>query len=136
MAAAAGIAAAAASGDVAPRGVAGPILLDLTARRASQYDLRDLSVRAAAGTGRAAEPIATGAADDPAWRRDERRLVTSDDGARYAVGEIMADHRRAGPPRSALDAMLVLRIDGNRDSPALSVGGGVAGAVWEAGTRR
>ncbi len=34
--------------------------------------------------------------------------------------------------RSALDTMLVLRIDGQEESPTFSVGGGVAAAVWNA----
>jgi hypothetical protein len=62
--------------------------------------------------------------------------VTARAGGRYAVGETLADHRRVGPPRSALDAMLVFRIDGNNDSPTLGVGGGVAGAMWKAGVNR
>lgn len=62
--------------------------------------------------------------------------VTASAGARYAVGETLADHRRVGPPRSPLDAMLVLKIDGSNPVPALSVGGGVAGAMWKAGVNR
>lgn len=70
----------------------------------------------------------------PAWQLTGRfPEVTARSGARYAVGEALANHRRVGPPRSALDAMLVLRIDGNGDSPAFRLDGGVAGAMWEAG---
>ncbi|MBC9031755.1 hypothetical protein IAG41_05065 [Sphingomonas sp. JC676] len=73
----------------------------------------------------------------PAWRlTDKFPEVTARAGARYAVGDTLADHRRVGPPRSALDTMLVFRIDGSNDSPPLSVGGGVAGAMWKAGVTR
>jgi len=73
----------------------------------------------------------------PAWQLTARSAeVTARAGARYAVGDALADHRRVGPRRSALDAMLVLRIDGSNDSPPLSVGGGVAGAMWKAGVTR
>jgi hypothetical protein len=73
----------------------------------------------------------------PAWRLTAKfPEVTARAGARYAVGDALADHRRVGPPRSALDAMLVFRIDGSNDSPPLSVGGGVAGAMWKAGATR
>ena len=73
----------------------------------------------------------------PAWRlTDKFAEVTARAGARYAVGDALADHRRVGPPRSAFDAMLVFRIDGSNDSPPLSVGGGVAGAMWKAGVTR
>ncbi|MET0309557.1 MAG: hypothetical protein ABW023_12700 [Sphingomonas sp.] len=72
-----------------------------------------------------------------AWRlTDKFPEVTARAGARYAVGEALADHRRVGPPRSMLDAMLVLRIDGKNESPPLSLGGGVAGAMWKAGNSR
>lgn len=73
----------------------------------------------------------------PAWQLTAKfPEVTARAGARYAVGDALADHRRVGPPRSALDAMLVFRIDGSNDSPPLSVGGGVAGAMWKAGATR
>lgn len=73
----------------------------------------------------------------PAWQlTDPSSEVTARAGGRYAVGETLADHRRVGPRRSALDAMLVLRIDGSDDSPPLSLGGGVAGAMWKAGVTR
>lgn len=73
----------------------------------------------------------------PAWRLTAKfPEVTARAGARYAVGDTLADHRRAGPPRTALDAMLVFRIDGSNDTPALGVGGGVAGAMWKAGVTR
>lgn len=73
----------------------------------------------------------------PAWQlTDKFSEVTARAGARYAVGDALADHRRVGPPRSAFDAMLVFRIDGSNDSPPLSVGGGVAGAMWKAGVTR
>jgi hypothetical protein len=71
----------------------------------------------------------------PAWRLTGKSPeVTARAGGRYAVGEGLADHRRVGPPRSALDAIFVLRIDGRDDSPPLSMRGGVVGAMWRAGT--
>lgn len=86
----------------------------------------------------AASPFAlTEPRPQPAWQLTAKfPEVTARAGARYAVGDALADHRRVGPPRSALDAMLVFRIDGRNDSPPLSVGGGVAGAMWKAGATR
>jgi len=86
----------------------------------------------------AASPFAlTEPRPQPAWQLTSQSTeVTARAGARYAVGDALADHRRVGPRRSALDAMLVLRIDGSNDSPPLSVGGGVAGAMWKAGLTR
>jgi hypothetical protein len=73
----------------------------------------------------------------PAWRLTGKfPEVTARAGGRYAVGEGLADHRRVGPPHSATDAMLVLRIDGRDDTTPLSVRGGVVGAMWRAGTTR
>ncbi|HVJ03584.1 MAG TPA: hypothetical protein VM662_15505 [Sphingomonas sp.] len=68
-------------------------------------------------------------------RRDERvpgdPSVALGQGAGRAVRDTLDDHRKPRQPRSALSTALVLRIDGNRDSPPLSVGGGgVAGAMW------
>lgn len=58
---------------------------------------------------------------------------TADDGGRYAVRDTLSDYRKPRFRRSALGTMLVLRIDGQEESPAFSVGGGgVAAAVWRA----
>lgn len=112
------------------------VRLDLSTRQANEYDLREWPAASTDSERRFARVTATADAGDDPWSLQQPRVVTSDDGARYAVGELMANHRRTGPPRSALDAVLVLRIDGNRDSPPLSVGGGLAGVMWDAGTRR
>lgn len=117
----------------------------MPAARRSTYDLRTadasrpLAVAPDVRTG--ATPASPFALPEPralpAWQlTGKSQEVTARAGARYAVGEALADHRRVGPPRSALDAMLVLRIDGRNDSPPLSLGGGVAGAMWKAGVNR
>ncbi|MBO9623149.1 MAG: hypothetical protein J7500_10600 [Sphingomonas sp.] len=67
--------------------------------------------------------------------RDERvpgdPSIELGQGADRAVRDTLDDHRKPRQPRSALSTALVLRIDGNSDSPPLSVGGGgVAGAMW------
>ncbi len=52
-------------------------------------------------------------------------------GARRAVRDALDAHPKPRQPRSPLSTALVLRIDGDRDSPPLSVGGGgVAGVMW------
>lgn len=66
---------------------------------------------------------------------DSLRLTegTADDGGRYAVRDALSDYRKPRFRRSALGTMLVLRLDGEEESPAFSVGGGgVAAAVWRA----
>jgi len=51
--------------------------------------------------------------------------------ASRAVRDALADHPKPRIPRSPLSTALVLRLDGDRASPPISVGGGgVAGAVW------
>ncbi|MCW3837995.1 hypothetical protein ACFQ1E_17845 [Sphingomonas canadensis] len=52
--------------------------------------------------------------------------VLSGEGARYAVRDALS--RRMRPP-TALEGRLVLRIDGQTDSPVLSIGGGIPAAV-------
>jgi hypothetical protein len=66
----------------------------------------------------------------PIWRRSFPIEVTAFDGGRYEVSREIGYARIIRPPR-ALDATLVLRIDGNADSPPLSVGGGITGALWQ-----
>ena len=70
----------------------------------------------------------------PNWRiTEEREQTTAADGGRYAVGDYFSSQRRPRFRRSALGALLVFKIDGQEDSPPLSVGGGgVAAAVWQA----
>ena len=59
--------------------------------------------------------------------------TTSGDGGRHAVHDALSDHRKPRFRRSALGTMLTLRLDGEPESPAFSVGGGgVAAAVWQA----
>ena len=59
--------------------------------------------------------------------------VTARAGGSYAVHDILRDQPRPRHPKSPLSAAFVLKLDGNDDSPAFSVGGGgVAAAVWRA----
>ncbi|MBB5709190.1 hypothetical protein [Sphingomonas xinjiangensis] len=59
--------------------------------------------------------------------------TTADDGGRYAVSDTLSDYRKPRFRRSALGTMLTLRLDGETESPAFSVGGGgVAAVVWQA----
>jgi hypothetical protein len=67
----------------------------------------------------------------PGWQRSFASSVPADDGGRYAVREAIGVNRLVRRPR-ALDATLVLHLDGNADSPALSVGGGITAALWQA----
>ena len=70
-----------------------------------------------------------------AWRvTDESAAVTASDNGNYAVRDALADHRKPRAFRSSpLNATLMLRLDGNDDSPPLSVGGGgVAAVLWKA----
>lgn len=69
----------------------------------------------------------------PDWRVTDASARTAEDGGRYAVGDYFSAQRKPRFRRSALGALLVLRIDGEDESPAVSVGGGgVASAVWQA----
>lgn len=66
---------------------------------------------------------------------DSLRLAESGagDGGRYAVRDTLSDYRKPRFRRSALGTMLTLRLDGEEESPAFSVGGGgVAAVVWQA----
>jgi hypothetical protein len=57
--------------------------------------------------------------------------VTMGAGGSYAVSDALSAVRKPRFRRSPLGALLVLRIDGQEESPAFSVGGGgVAAAVW------
>jgi hypothetical protein len=68
----------------------------------------------------------------PGWQQLlPRDAVTASNGGRFAVREIMARGRRDYRP-GALDAMLQFRLDGQADSPPLSISGGVASAIWKA----
>lgn len=59
--------------------------------------------------------------------------VTAHAGGSYAVYDVMRAQPRPRHRGSALSTALVLRLDGQDDSPAFSVGGGgVAAAVWRA----
>jgi hypothetical protein len=59
--------------------------------------------------------------------------VTARAGGSYAVYDVMRAQPRPRHRESALSTALVLRLDGEDDSPAFSVGGGgVAAAVWRA----
>jgi hypothetical protein len=59
--------------------------------------------------------------------------VTARDGGSYAVYDVLRAQPRPRHRNSALSAALVLRLDGQDDSPAFSIGGGgVAAAVWRA----
>jgi hypothetical protein len=69
----------------------------------------------------------------PDWRVTDVSARTAEDGGRYAVGDYFSSQRKPRFRRSALGALLVFKIDGEDDSPPLSVGGGgVASAVWQA----
>lgn len=62
--------------------------------------------------------------------------ATASSGGTYAVSETMDDHRKPRFRRSALSTMLVLRLDGQDESPAFSVGGGgVGAALWHVAPR-
>lgn len=59
--------------------------------------------------------------------------VTARAGGSYAVHDVMRAQPRPRHRGSALSTALVLRLDGQDDSPAFSIGGGgVAAAVWRA----
>jgi hypothetical protein len=87
--------------------------------------------------GRRAQPLlsttsgAAAVSDLPGESAPSSRPSANAEGASRAVREALDDHRKPRQPRSVLSTALVLRVDGNGDSPALSVGGGgVASAVW------
>jgi hypothetical protein len=67
----------------------------------------------------------------PGWQRSFASNAPTDDGGRWAVRQAIGVNRLVRRPR-ALDATLVLHIDGNADSPPLSVGGGITAALWQA----
>lgn len=59
--------------------------------------------------------------------------VTARAGGSYAVHDVMSEQPRPRHRKSALSTALVLRLDGQDESPAFSIGGGgVAAAVWRA----
>jgi hypothetical protein len=67
------------------------------------------------------------------WRlTSQRPFQTAEAGGSYAVRDYFAAERKPRFRRSALGALLVLKIDGQSDSPPISVGGGgVASALWQ-----
>ena len=67
----------------------------------------------------------------PGWQQPLRLDArTLDNGGGYVVSETLGRGRRQYRP-GALDATLQLRLDGETDSPPISVGGGVAAALWK-----
>ncbi|MBO9711915.1 hypothetical protein [Sphingomonas sp.] len=98
----------------------------------------DLDVALIASVARSPTPAAGAGADArpgfslyAAWERAPQSRRTGDnDGGRAVVGQAVNGWRVRR--ERLLDAGLVLRLDGRSDSPALSVGGGVAGPIWRA----
>ena len=77
------------------------------------------------------DPTSAAALDLRGEREPSGRPADSAEGASRAVRETLNDYPKPRQPRTALSTALVLRIDGNNDSPPLSVGGGgVAGVLW------
>ncbi len=67
-----------------------------------------------------------------ALEREPSPEITARAGGSYAVADILRQQPRPRPRKSPLGAALVLKLDGNDDSPPFSVGGGgVAAAVWQ-----
>lgn len=88
-------------------------------------------------TGILAERIARRAGDatePPAWGPGSTLPeVTAHAGGSYAVYDVMRAQPRPRHRSSPLSTALMLRLDGQDDSPAFSIGGGgVAAAVWRA----
>lgn len=95
-----------------------------------------LPARSAPIERRAAIPLLGGAGsgsglDLGSERGPSGRPADNAEGASRAVREALNDYPKPRQPRTALSTALVLRIDGNNDSPSLSVGGGgVASVLW------
>jgi len=67
-----------------------------------------------------------------AAERESSPEVTARAGGSYAVADILRQQPRPRPRKSPLGAALVLKLDGDDDSPPFSLGGGgVAAAVWQ-----
>ena len=77
---------------------------------------------------------AGGASEPPAWGPGSTLPeVTAHAGGSYAVYDVMRAQPRPRHRSSPLSTALMLRLDGQDDSPAFSIGGGgVAAAVWRA----
>lgn len=120
---------AAARRDTPAPGRASPKPFMLPAGAAPLQPLPEVSVlagRTAPGTGDASEP--------PAWGPGSTLPeVTAHAGGSYAVYDVMRAQPRPRHRSSPLSTALMLRLDGQDDSPAFSIGGGgVAAAVWRA----
>ncbi|WP_156404756.1 hypothetical protein [Sphingomonas sp. Root241] len=85
-------------------------------------------------TGQSAKRTADDASEPVEWGPGSTLPeVTARAGGSYAVYDVMRAQPRPRHRESALSTALVLRLDGEDDSPAFSVGGGgVAAAVWRA----
>lgn len=105
-------------------------------------NLADFETLKAAPVAGSAEIVVTGRRmDTPASDRDGFAAlreatafgarIESGWGGRYAVTDSMNRQFALRPPR-VLDARLVFRLDGDHSSPALSVGGGIGAALWQA----
>ncbi|RYY23388.1 MAG: hypothetical protein EOP62_20290 [Sphingomonadales bacterium] len=86
-----------------------------------------------------ADPVSSYAAIDlrtiAAWRLTEGLGAnTASANGSFAVRDVLMEHRKPRAYRpSMISTMLVLRIDGERDSAPFSIGGGgVAAALWGA----
>lgn len=79
------------------------------------------------------DPRGAGALVPSGERSPSGRPADSADGWSRVVREALDDHPKPRQPRSVLSTALVLRIDGDSDSPPVSVGGGgMAGVLWRA----
>lgn len=114
-----------------PSKAAGPFTLPLAQVRAKGADVIRLSDSAMPKPRRFDY---ADAAALPDWRiTDDTAERTAAAGGRYAVGDTLSSQRKPRFRRSALGALLVFKIDGQDDSPPLSVGGGgLAAAMWRA----
>ena len=84
--------------------------------------------------GQSAKRTADDASEPAAWGPGSTLPeVTARAGGSYAVYDVMRAQPKPRHRESALSTALVLRLDGEDDSPPFSVGGGgVAAAVWRA----
>lgn len=82
-------------------------------------------------TGRAGESLVS--VETQALDPEAAPEVTARAGGRYAVYDILRNQPRPRFRGSPLSTALVLKLDGNDESPAFSVGGGgVAAVMWKA----
>lgn len=120
---------AAARRDTPAPGQASPKPFMLPAGAAPPQPLPEVNVlaeRTARRAGVASEP--------PTWGPGSTLPeVTAHAGGSYAVYDVMRAQPRPRHRSSPLSTALMLRLDGEDDSPAFSIGGGgVAAAVWRA----